>query len=260
MLSHDEVIAYCQRLGLSSQAQAMLAAIRAAPPTQRVGSNGKKAPARYPSHKMGVAIQVESYKNELPGVVEMERDDNVHEFWDQPPKLTLQYEAKNGRKIEMEYTPDYFVIRKDSLGWEEWKTEEDLIRLAKEQPHRYARAEDGTWRCPPGEKVAAPIGFYYRIRSLAEINWIYLRNLVFLEDYLRASPQGISATAYKAVRAFVEMHPDVTLRDLLEQVAGVTNDDIYTLIAHKQILVDLSAAPLVEPAQVHVFLEDSYAE
>src|SRR5262249_7240023 len=109
MLSDLEVIAYCQRLGLSSQAQAVLAAIRAALPTRRVRSNGKNSPARYPSHKMGIIIQAESHKNELAGVVDMEHDDNVYEFFDQPPKITLRYEAKNGRQMGVQYTPDYFV-------------------------------------------------------------------------------------------------------------------------------------------------------
>ena len=51
-------------------------------------------------------------------------------------------------------------------GWEEWRTEEDLLRLVEKMPHRYFRGEDGQWHCPPGEGVAEPLGFYYRIRSI----------------------------------------------------------------------------------------------
>ena len=32
----------------------------------------------------------------------------------------------------MLHTPDYFVMRSDAAGWEEWKTEEDLFRLDRE--------------------------------------------------------------------------------------------------------------------------------
>jgi hypothetical protein len=79
---------------------------------------------------MGVTIQAESHKNELAGVYEMEHDPAVLEYFDQPLSIKLQYQAKNGRPIGVLHTPDYFVIRTDEAGWEEWKMEEDLIRLA----------------------------------------------------------------------------------------------------------------------------------
>src|SRR5262249_23777219 len=157
--------------------QAVLTAIRSSPPARRVGSGRKNVPVRYPSRKMGVTIQAESYKNELAGVYEMEHDPAVLEDFDQPPSIKLEYQAKNGRPIGLLHTPDYFVIRADAAGWEEWKMEEDLIRLADQMPHRYVYGEDGKWRCPPGEAVAVALGFYYRVRSSTDIHWIFQRNL-----------------------------------------------------------------------------------
>lgn len=261
MLSNNEVIAYCQRLGISSKAQEVLAAIRNVPVhPQPAGCTGQYAPAYYPSHKMAYVIHSESLHFKMAFLRELEHDNNVYEFYSPPCTITLQYEAKNGRKLSVEHTPDCFVIRKDCLGWEEWKTEEGLIQLADLQPNRYMRDGIGKWYCPPGEAVAASLGFYYRIRSFAEIDWTYQRNLLLLEDHLRTSSLDVSAVAYQTVCAFVAAHPGVTLRELLEQVAGVTSDHIYTLIAHKQIFVDWWAAPLVEPEQVCVYLEDSHAE
>ena len=63
MLTSDEIFLLCQRLELSSQAQAVLANIRTSPPSRRVGSGGKNVPVRYPSRKMGVVIQAESRTN-----------------------------------------------------------------------------------------------------------------------------------------------------------------------------------------------------
>lgn len=124
MLTSDEIFLLCQRLELSSQAQAVLANIRSSPPTRRVGSGGKNVPVRYQSWKMGVTIQAESRTVEFAGVYLMEHDPAVWEFWDQPnPPITLHYpvKQKNGRtrNIGVLHTPDYFVIREDALGWEE---------------------------------------------------------------------------------------------------------------------------------------------
>ena len=127
MLTSNELSLLCQRLELSSQAQAVLANIRLYPPSRRVGSGGKNVPVRYPSRKMGVVIQAESRTVEFAGVYLMEHDHAVLEFWDQPHSITLYYSAKlkNGRTRNMGvlHTPDYFVIREDALGWKEWKTE-----------------------------------------------------------------------------------------------------------------------------------------
>jgi putative transposase len=153
MLSGQEVFLLCQQLRLSNQAQAVLSNIRSSPPSRRVGGGGRNVPVRYTSRKMGVTIQAESHKNEFAGVYEMEHDPAVLEYYDQPPSITLHYQAKNGRAIGVLHTPDYFVIRSDSAGWEEWKTEEDLLRLADKMPHRYFRGEGGQWHCPPGNAL-----------------------------------------------------------------------------------------------------------
>ena len=67
------------------------------------------------------------------------------------------------------HTSDYFVIRADSAGWEECKTED-----------RYRRA-DNIWRCPPGEEYARGFGLTYCVRSSRDIDWVYQRNIQFLE-------------------------------------------------------------------------------
>jgi len=205
---------------------------------------------------MGVTIQAESYKNELAGVYEMEHDPTVLAFYDQPPPIKLQYQAKNGRRIGVLHTPDYFVIRADTLGWEEWKTEEDLKRLAEKMPHRYVRQEDGRWRCPPGERVATPLGFYYRLRSSHDIDWVFQRNLRFLSYYLRTDTPAVQPQAREEVIARASSHPGITLHALLQQRERATSDDIYTLLATEQIYVDIYAAPLAEPERVHVFCDE----
>src|SRR5258708_5927518 len=106
------------------------------------------------------------------------------QYYDQPPPKKIEDDEKSGRKVGVLYTPDYFVIRKDlegwSVGWEEWKMEEELVRLSEESPNRYVRGEDGRWHCPPGEKYAQQFGFFFHIKSSAEINWVYQRNMLFL--------------------------------------------------------------------------------
>ena len=98
---------------------------------------------------MGVTIQFESHRNELPAIFELEHDRKVIEYYDQPSRITIEYEGMNKRRIRVLHTPDFFVIREMSAGWEECKTEEDLLSLHERNPDRYCRDKDGVWRCPP---------------------------------------------------------------------------------------------------------------
>jgi putative transposase len=182
----------------------------------------------------------------------MEHDPEVLEFYDQPIQIKLDYEGAAGKRLGVLHTPDFFVIRKTAAGWEEWKTEEELLRLAERSPNRYRAAEDGHWQCPPGEAYARDLGLYYRVRSSQEINWIYQRNVQFLEDYLR-SDSPIKPEAVTHLRAHLAANAEVRLSDLFRDTAGVVaRDDIFAMVADGTIDVDLSAACLTEPDKVHV--------
>ena len=186
MLSRDDLLPLYQRLSLSDEAQLIIEQVRTSDPARRVRSGRGNVSGRYPSRKMGVTIQFESHRVELAAIYEMEYDAHVLEFFDQPPSIKLLYDSANSRGMGVLHTPDFFVIRDDAVGWEEWKTEEDLNRLAEHNQNRYQRDETEQWRCPPGEAYAAQSGLYYRVRSAQEIDWVFQRNIQFLDDYLRA--------------------------------------------------------------------------
>src|SRR5215467_2410457 len=126
MLTEQDFAAWVARTRLSEGAQAAIAHIRSSGPSRRVGGARSNVSGRYPSRKMGVTIQFESHRVELPFVYELERDATVLEYYDQPPSIPLSYTAANGRSLSVMHTPDYFVVRQGSAGWEECKTSEDL--------------------------------------------------------------------------------------------------------------------------------------
>jgi transposase InsO family protein len=208
---------------------------------------------------MGVTIQAESHRNELAGVYENEHDPETLEYFDQPPPIKLVYQAKSGQQVGVLHTPDYFVIRTDSLGWEEWKTEEELLQLLEKMPNRYARDEDGRWRCPPGERYAQQFGFFYRVRSSAEIDWVLQRNLLFMEDYLHADCRTVDEKSAEAILMLVTNMPGIHLDELVGQVKGWSSDDVYTMIANDRLYIDLRAAPLAEPERVRIFRDEETA-
>src|SRR5438445_4798885 len=258
MLATHELSRLCERLGLSAEARAIIDSIRSSPPARRVRSAAGNVSVRYPSRKMGVTIQAESHHVELAALYEYEHDPRTLEFYDQPPPIKLVYQAKCGRQVGVWHTPDYFVVRSDAAGWEEWKNEAGLERLAATMPNRYGRDETGHWRCPPGERLAEPFGLCYRLRSSADIDWVFQRNLRFLEDYLALEPTVIDEHSADILRLVLDQ-PGLPLDELIEQLGNPSVDDIYPLIASNRIYVDLHAAPLAEPERVRVFRDADVA-
>ena len=233
----------------------MINHIRSSGPSRRVGGGRSNVSGRYPSRKMGVTIQFESHRVELAAIYEMEHDATVLEYFDQPPAIKLDYESAAGRRMGVLHTPDFFVIRDGEAGWEEWKSEEELHRLSVHNPNRYSPGSDEPWRCPPGQAYAERLGLYYRVRSSAEINWVFQRNIQFMEDYLRADLTAITSGSRDIVIAYVLANPGLTLEDLLRATADrVPRDDIFSMIAANDIYVDLHAAPVAEPARVTVLV------
>jgi hypothetical protein len=126
-------------------------------------------------------------------------------------------------------------------------------------PHRDLRTAQGNWVCPPGEEYAQALHFFSRIQSSAHIDWVYQRNLRFLEDYLRASCSPVAPEMVQALRLLIMRKPGLSLLDVLERLTQASADDIYFCIATEQIHVALSQRPLADPQHVQVFLDREQA-
>ncbi len=184
----------------------------------------------------------------------MEHSASVLEYFDQAPPIKSVYASPTGRRMAVWHTPDFFVIRDREAGWEEWKTEDELERLTVKNPGRYFPNAQGGWKCPPGAAYAEALGLYYRVRSSAEIDWTFQRNIQFLDDYLRVEPSTNSTSGQEKVRAYASAFPGLTLERLLQVTKEtVSADAIFGMIAANVIYVDLHPAPLAEPSQVKVY-------
>ena len=254
MLSPEELAAWYEQVNVSQQGRSVIDQVRSSDPARRVGGGRRNVSGRYPSRKMGVTIQFESHRVELAAVYEFEHDTDVFEYYDQPPSFKLEYLSSSGRRIGVVHTPDYFVIRQRTAGWEECKTEEDLQRLTEHNPNRYRLDPGGHWCCPPGEEHAKGLGLYYRVRSSREIDWTLQRNIQFLEDYFRCDSFAVSSGTCERVVALVTAVPGLPLESLFRATHDtVTRDEVYALVSEDKVYVDLHAAALAEPEKVRVF-------
>src|SRR5258707_6319777 len=162
--------AYFRRLGYERTTQDLLIHIRNPPQSRTPGARRGNMPVWYPSKKMQCIIKAESHKVEFAFLLQVEHDDDVLEVWDQPPSIQLEYQDRRGRLQRPNHTADYFLFRYKEAGWVECKPTQELIRQARTRPNRYRIDEQGRWRCPPGEALAAKDGLVYRAYASGQVN------------------------------------------------------------------------------------------
>jgi len=259
MLTEEEFRAWGSRNQVGSETSAYIERIRSSQPVRRVRNRASNVSGRYPSVKMGRTIQFESHHVELWGIYEMERDNDVLEYYDQPTRIQLQYRARSGRKTTQWHTPDFFVIRQHSAGFEEWKPIMALETLTVTMPERYQRNQEIGWLCPPGESAAQVYGLFYRVRTSAELHPLVIQNLQFLQDFW-IHPYEVTSDERAQVLALLTTAPGITVTQLQDACPDLLVDVLWALLTEQSIFTDLSAHSLMQWDQVHLFRSQAETE
>jgi putative transposase len=262
-MSDDEIELLCLNLKLDRPAVDIVTKIRNSQPVRLVRGGRNNVRGRYPSQLMGVTIQFESHKCELPIIYLFEHvEKDVREYYDQPYTFMLEYKSRKGRSVRASYTPDFFVIRDTYIEFVQCKTEDELHEIAKDRPGFFVLDKDGCWHCPPAEEALARYGFRHRVISSAEIDLTLYNNILFFEDYLRISTPPVSPQIFSSVLQMVKIASRITLEELLNLIftLGGTADDIYTLIAGGDLYVDLTAEFIEDRKYVWVYPDKETAE
>ncbi len=254
MLTEDQLLELCDKHNVTAFALAIVRNIRASDPSRNVQSGTRNVATHFASRKMGCVIKAEAVRTELAALFHWEHDSSVYEFYDQPPSIKKIRFDKQGRKHVANYTPDYFVLAEDFIGWVECKEESWLLAQEKATSPDYIRDETGIWRCPAAEHYTKTTGLGFRVHSSIECDPIVTQNLADLADYfLPDCPVATDADLALVHKQMGELGWS-WLRDLLRNKEGLTADAIYKLIVDEKVAVDLSVVTLTdEPHRVRVF-------
>ncbi|MCZ8494037.1 TnsA endonuclease N-terminal domain-containing protein [Priestia megaterium] len=258
MMNESQFDLWCRRNNITDKARLIIEQIRFSEPVRSVYSKRNNVSGKYPSKKMGLTIQFESSTVEFSAIYNMEHDPDVFEYYDQPNSMKLNYLNHNQKNVGSIYTPDFFVIRKNSAMWEEWKTEEELLLLSSKNPNRYLKDNLGIWRCPSAEDYAAKLGLEFRVHSSSEINVTLLRNLQFLEDYILDDDKSIEESKKREVQNIISENSVILLSNLIKQGINFNADDLYNLLVRGHIYIDINKYNLGEYQETPVFLREEH--
>ena len=255
MLNNVELVNYFDLLGTPASGRKLVEKARKLAPVRQVQSRLGNVITLYPSKKMSRAIATESRTVEFPAVITYERDPAVLEYFPQPVELDIIQIDKNGRKSRFPHTPDFLVLRRDGIWIEEWREEPRLVKLAAQHPGRYFREADG-WHSPFVEEHLAQKGISYRLRSANEHPRCFIRNLLFLGDYLEQDQQALDEHFVQTLKGKFADRPAVHLRELLD-TEGLSPDGVYLAIAKGLVTFDLMSDDIAETNRVVVFRDQT---
>jgi putative transposase len=254
MLTQEKLSDLCRRHRLGDFAIATVLNIRKSDPSRIVRSGTHNVVTHYASRKMGCVIKAEASRTELAAIYEWDHDKNTYEFYDQPPAIKKIHVRDNGKTTSHLYTPDFFRLADDFIGWVECKAEDWLKKQEALPFAHYVRDSQGSWRCPSAERYAQSVGLEFAVRSSSESDPITTQNIADLSDYYREDCPVPSKAQLALARQFMGTQGWCWLRDLLANDQGLSADTIYKLIADEELHVDLQPFPLMkEPHRVRVY-------
>ena len=259
MLQLSELNDVFDRLGTPQMGRRLVEKARRESPVRDVQSRLGNVVTKYASKKMARTIQTESRTVEFPAVIQYEHDTTVLEYFEQPCKIDLILTDGGAKKaFRLQHTPDFLLVYRDKLVLEEWREEDRLVALARKHPGRWVKEVDG-WHFPEAEAQLAELGIVYRIRSADELPRQYVRNLIFLSDYLDPAHPPIDVATTDKIRAPFAEKLVVGLPELIAAVSsdGLTSDDVYKSIADRVVSFDLYNDDLAETHRVRVFRDDA---
>jgi hypothetical protein len=259
MMTSEQFEMYCARLPLTDLGGEYLRGVREgingqpAAPSRRVESRLGNIVIRYPSGKNGKVLSCESRRIEFAQALILENDNDVLESYTQPPPIELRYKSAKGRDVRCDVTPDYLVLRRTKIEWIDGKPADKMASLVEARPGRYAKAGENLWRCLPGEATGRAYGFEYRVWTDAEFSRELIRNLKYLDPFLKLGSSHYAESVWQPVLDFLIRRQGISVEELGLQ-SGIDGPALVRwMLAQKLIYCDLHKHLLAEPARARLY-------
>lgn len=210
-----------------------------ASPSRRARRSSSNGVVRFAGEKMPATEEAESVTLEYSLALELDHDQRVKRFNFQPQRISLDYVNANGRHVRTRYTPDCLIELVDGrMALVEMKPVETAEKECAARNPRFSwNADLKRYVDKPFSAACAGLGIAPIIATDADINYIYIGNLLFLGKGFRTA-----WVATPGVSALVEHLYSIGSSkyfDLARSPQGWTTDDLVGAIVHEHVYVDL---------------------
>ena len=256
IVSTQDLLNHLPNYGLSNTAEEYVKTTLLSEPSREVGQNARNSVSgAFSSPSQGITIQYESHTAELAWLFRWELDSDVLGFRDQPPMVNIRKADKNGVMRNTTYTPDYLLFRKNEVVVVEVKTAKEVIKLSKKYPDQW-QCQDN-WHYIPAEEAFHEKGLSHTVYCLEGGASVETNNFKTLLRACSASARVIPRTADALVNVLEDV-AWISITDLKKRVPESSYGDVYQLVAHQRLFVNLKTQLLTDPDSCFVALNSDF--
>lgn len=257
-VSTQDLLDYLPNYGISQIAEEYVRTTLLSEPLREVGENARNSVAgAFSSPSQGITIQYESHTAELAWLFRWELDPDVLGFRDQPPMINIRKADKNGVTRNSTYTPDYLLFRKNEVVVVEVKTAKEVIKLSKKFPEQWQQPD--CWHYIPAEEAFLEKGLVHTVCCLEGGAAVETNNFKTLVRACSASAKVNPQTADALIGA-LEDAAWLSITALIKLVPESSYADVYQLVAHQRLFVNLKTQILTDPDSCFVASNAEFLE
>jgi len=224
-------------------ARQYITAARASEPSRMVGAHARRNSVSFVySSKMSRTISTESRGPERYLALLLEHDEEVLEYWDQPPALQLTRTDSNGNCRTFQYTPDFLVLSTNGPRLVEVKSVDKASALTVSRPNEWVQdAATEEFRFLPAEAACEELGLDFEVFVYSKGMRYRHHNLELLAAICDKNCDDVDLDM-----AFRESYA-WTLSDLKQRLKLDSLTPLLQLIRQGELHADLDQTLLAEP-------------
>jgi len=212
------------------------------------------------STKMGVTVNTESRTAEFVYALQLEFDDSIVAYFEQPPMVDVSRHTKRGYRRTTTYHPDFLLLRVDGPQVVQVKPLaklEELIQTNKD----WTKLPDGTFQDLPAQEALATRGLVHVVAAIDDSDKQRAANIALMRRSL-AGPSVDTGLSNRAAK-YLEEHSLLPLAELASELGQQDYTPFIRLIAEYRLFTDLGRYSLAHPdtclvARDRTMLDQSY--
>lgn len=217
----------------------------------------------FQSLKNGVTVSTESRTGELPYAFELDYDESVLAYYEQPPAVEVRRHTKRGYLRLTRYTPDFLVLTKAGPKVVQVKLRTELERIVVEKQD-WVKLEDGSFQDLVATEAFETMGLSHVVAAIDEVDQLRAANLGLMFRALREAATD-DATLAARVSVHMEQRGLLPLADLAQAIGQRDLTPLIRLVASHHLYTDIGRYSLTHPetclvAREPTLLNETYVE
>ncbi|MBE1162301.1 TnsA endonuclease N-terminal domain-containing protein [Dyella acidiphila] len=217
----------------------------------------------FQSLKNGVTVSTESRTGELPYAFELDYDNSVLAYYEQPPAVEVSRHTKRGYRRLTRYTPDFLVLTKDGPRVVQVKLRSELERIFADKQD-WVRQEDGSFQDVVAAEAFETMGLPHVVVAIDEVDQLRAANLGLMRRAMREVAID-EAVLERSVSAHMEQRGLSPLADLAHAIGQHDLTPLIRLVARHLLYTDIGRYSLTHPetclvAREPALLNENYVE